>query len=621
MNFYKIQSIIFAIMIGLFSIILKSHGFQSNGLARYTQSYKFGTLAKRLSKIQMATDFNSPVRVRFAPSPTGSLHVGGARTALFNWLLARKTKGTFIVRVEDTDEARSTRQSEESILRDLNWMNLQWDEGPEVGGKCEPYRQSERKHIYKEFAEKLIEKGLAFRCFCTEEELDKKRLEAEAAGIDPKYDGTWRDADPALVQQKLANGEPYTIRFKVPKNKVLFIDDVVRGRVTWDAEAMLGDFIILRSNGMPVYNFCVAVDDATMGITHVIRAEEHLSNTLRQLLILEGLEHKPPTYAHCSLILGSDRSKLSKRHGATSVGQFKEQGYLPEAMMNYLANLGWNDGTPKEIYTPNELIEAFDMTRIVKSSAVFDLDKLKWINGQHIRLKTIEEIQSLVIDALSKVSPDDNDGVAILSPNTIRNSENALFLDMATKISQRDMELVAESRKYVGKCLLYDIDGTIANDPHVNEVLNDDLLKITKVLHDDYLSKKLPTGKEDNFPELWKLYMKGLSKDLGLKGKGLFHPVRFALTGTMSGPDIGDQLQLLAFAPSGINPDYKYVTLEERFEKLQKLDLQQALEIAKEGEIRREAERILAEAEKLKLEALAKEAALLNQDTSHIQDA
>eukprot|EP01035_Chromulina_nebulosa_P031108 gene31108-41442_t len=350
------------------------------------------------SNLRMSTGVKmDPVRVRFAPSPTGSLHVGGARTALFNWLLARKTNGKFLVRVEDTDEARSTRESERSILNDLRWLQLNWDEGPELPeeGPYGPYRQSDRKDIYKAAAEKLIEKGLAYRCFCSEEELEEKRLAAEAKGIDAKYDGTWRDADPAEVQRRIDNGESYTVRFRVPDNKVVFIDDCVRGRVTWDASASLGDFIILRSSGMPVYNFCVSVDDASMKITHVIRAEEHLSNTLRQLLILEGLDYKPPIYAHCSLILGSDRSKLSKRHGATSVQQFSQQGFVPEAMINYLANLGWNDGTPKEIYSPQELISAFDLNRIVKSSAIFDMDKLKWINSQHLRALPLEKVKDL----------------------------------------------------------------------------------------------------------------------------------------------------------------------------------------------------------------------------------
>lgn len=530
---------------------------------------------------------NAPVRVRFAPSPTGTLHIGGARTALFNWLLAKKTNGTFIIRVEDTDEARSTRESEESILNDLKWMNMQWSEGPEIGGPCEPYRQSERKDIYKEFAEKLIADGKAYRCFCTEEELDLKKQQAEAAGTDPRYDGMWSNADPSEVQKKLDNGETYTVRFRVPRNKIVSFEDMVRGVVSWDAEAVLGDFIILRSSGMPVYNFCVAVDDATMKITHVIRAEEHLSNTLRQLLILEAIDYTPPTYAHCSLILGSDRSKLSKRHGATSVKQFAEQGFLPEAMMNYLANLGWNDGTPKEIYTPAELVEAFDMSRIVKSSAVFDMDKLKWINGQHVRrLMSIDVLKPLVIEALKL--PLNEASMPILSPTgfEVTATANEDFVNMATKIAQRDMELIADSRRLVHVCLNYDPYLAVHTDPHITEVLDEGLEKIIACLDRDFSSGALPVGSEKGeagfaFMDIWKTYVKGLGKELGFKGKALFHPLRFAITGRMSGPDIGDQLQLIAAAAGTVNPEYsQLVSLKERMEIIKAFSIPQAKEMA-----------------------------------------
>ena len=554
-------------------------------LARFATSRK----QQQRIRISMAKEGGgavmAPVRVRFAPSPTGSLHVGGARTALFNWLLAKKTKGKFLIRVEDTDEARSTRESETSILNDLKWMNMSWDEGPEVGGPYGPYRQSERKDIYKTFAEQLISGGKAYRCFCSEEELDKKREAAEAAGLDPKYDGTWRDADPAEVQRRLAAGEPHTVRFKVPPNKVVSIDDVVRGKVTWDADASLGDFIILRSSGMPVYNFCVAVDDANMQITHVIRAEEHLTNTLRQMLILEALGYKPPTYAHCSLILGQDRSKLSKRHGATSVQQFSEQGFLPQAMMNYLANLGWNDGTPKEIYSPEELIAAFDMSRIIKSAAVFDMDKLKWINGQHLRALKPERIEELVAEALVKSDKGEGEGVAepVLAATIDRsNPQAAKFLAVASKISQRDMELVVDARRLVGACLRYDLEETLRSDPHVLEVLeaSEAFDAIVKRLVADFDSGALPSGGEENLAELWKAYMKTLGAELGLKGKALFHPVRLALTGRMSGPEINDQLQLVALAQGVVSPTVPRVGIEERVAKLRSLSVADAKKLA-----------------------------------------
>ncbi len=526
---------------------------------------------------------NSPVRVRFAPSPTGSLHVGGARTALFNWLLAKKTKGKFLIRVEDTDEARSTRESETSILNDLKWMNLNWDEGPEVGGPYGPYRQSERKEIYKKYAEKLIADGKAYRCFCTEEELDKKREEAEAKGIDAKYDGTWRDADPVVVQKKLDAGEPYTVRFRVPDGKVVFIDDIVRGRVTWDAGASLGDFIILRSNGMPVYNYCVAVDDANMQITHVIRAEEHLTNTLRQMLILEALGYKPPTYAHCSLILGSDRSKLSKRHGATSVKQFSEQGFLPEAMINYLANLGWNDGTAKEIYSPQELIDAFDVNRIIKNPAMFDMNKLKWINGQHLRALPPTELQSKVINILKTHITDSK------HPNAEK------FLTLASKIAQRDMELLTDAQHIIINCLQYNLDQTITTDPHVLEVLEntEGFKKIITTLISDYESNKMPRGNEENIVDLWKTYMKDLGKTLELKGKALFHPVRLAITGRMSGPEIADQIQLACLSEGVVNSSLNAVNLANRIEKLKSFNPETSKNIALDAVENRKKEELL----------------------------
>jgi glutamyl-tRNA synthetase len=528
-----------------------------------SSAWRLGHLSRTSVSRMMAVSaaISTPVRVRFAPSPTGSLHVGGARTALFNWLLAKKTNGKFIIRVEDTDVERSTRASEESILSDLSWMNMNWDEGPVVDGPYGPYRQSERKDIYKECADKLIETGHAYRCFCTEEELDQKRAVAEAADGDTKYDGTWRDRDASEIKKMLDEGHPYTVRFRVPPGKMVEIDDIVRGHVSWDADASLGDYIIMRSSGMPVYNFCVAVDDAQMGITHVVRAEEHLSNTPKQLLVLEALGYRPPQYAHCSLILGQDRSKLSKRHGATSVSQFSTMGYLPDAMMNYLANLGWNDGTNKEIYSPAELISAFDLSRIIKSAAIFDMDKLNWINGQHIRNSSPDILQPLVAKVLRTAETpilraEDSDQVSH-------------FVILATKIAQKDMELTVDARRLVGNCLGYPLAATIADDEHVAEVLADGFKEVAAAIVRDYKSGKLPTGAEDTLAELWKAYIKELGKDLGRKGKGLFHPVRLALTGSMNGPDIGDQLRLIHAARNAVPEEYPLVPLDVRMKQLE----------------------------------------------------
>lgn len=575
----------------LLSFFVVNMLFTCNYVLAFRSTFRLSTVF-RSDRKQLAVKLSSavnPVRVRFAPSPTGSLHVGGARTALFNWLLARKFNGQFIIRVEDTDEARSTRESEASILNDLHWLKLDWDEGPEVGGPHGPYRQSERKEIYLQAAEKLIREGKAYRCFCTEEELEEKRLAAEAAGENPKYDGTWRDADPTLVQEMLNKGAPYTVRFRVPVGKIVSIDDVVRGRVTWDADTSLGDFIILRSNGMPVYNFCVSVDDALMKISHVIRAEEHLTNTLRQMLILEALECKPPTYAHCSLILGSDRSKLSKRHGATSVKQFSQQGFLPEAMINYLANLGWNDGTPKEIYSPNELISAFDLDRIVKSAAVFDMAKLTWINQQHVRSLPLEQIQSIV---QKEMALGDNAILKSSEPTANVDPTFPSFLAIASKIAQRDMDLTTDTNRLVGTCLQFNLQAALENEPHVKEVLTARLSDLIRELAADFNSGKLPTGTEENFGDLWKSYVKSLGERLGLKGKALFHPLRFCLTGRMSGPDVGDQIRLLGLAQKNIKSDYPLCSLHQRLQILSNFSVDNSLQIVNDARKCKEAEQI-----------------------------
>lgn len=567
-----IAATLMLVLINSFSTKL-SYALRGVGNVRFK-----GTSSSRRMALSVDT---SPVRVRFAPSPTGSLHVGGARTALYNWLLAKKTKGTFIIRVEDTDEARSTKESEVSILNDLKWMNMDWDEGPEKGGEYGPYRQSERVSIYKAAADKLIEKGFAYRCFCTDEELDAKRAAAEEKGEDPKYDGIWRDRDPAEIEAKIANGDSYTVRFKIAPGKVVSIDDRVRGTVTWDAEACLGDFIILRSSGMPVYNFCVSVDDAEMEITHVIRAEEHLSNTLRQMLLLEALEYEPPTYAHCSLILGSDRTKMSKRHGATSLAQFAEQGFIPNAMMNYLANLGWNDGTDKEIYSPDELIKAFELSRIVKSSAVFDMDKLKWVNKQHLSQMPLESIRTIVIDRLSGGS------TPLFTKETVETLQNKSpdqfdqVFTALSKIVQRDMELTIDTDTLTANVLQFDISkGVMQDAAHVEELLKEESFQmVLKQLVDDFKSGSMPTGAEEEFEKLWKTYMKDTGKTLGLKGKSLFHAVRFCLSGRMSGPDVGDQLKLVHLvSSSGLAlPTYSLVSLADRISILDKFSIPDAL--------------------------------------------
>jgi glutamyl-tRNA synthetase len=320
------------------------------------------------------------VRVRFAPAPTGHLHVGGARTALFNFLFARRHKGTFILRLEDTDPARSSEEYYHSIITALEWLGLEWDEGPEVGGKYGPYRQSERRAVYDEYLGKLRESGRAYECFCTPEELDERRERMRAAGEAPRYDGRCSDLSAEERERLAGQGLTPCLRFRLDADADLAFDDLIRGRVEIKA-ADLDDFVIARPDGSPTYNFVCAVDDATMAISHVIRGEDHISNTPRQIAVSRALGFESATFAHVPLLLGPDKSRLSKRHGAKAVSEYKEEGYLPEAFVNFLALLGWSYDDEREIFTLKELKKAFSLERVVKKGAVFDVDKLTWMNG------------------------------------------------------------------------------------------------------------------------------------------------------------------------------------------------------------------------------------------------
>lgn len=486
-------------------------------------------------------------RVRFAPSPTGQLHVGGARTALFNWLFARRCGGKFVVRIEDTDAARSTKESEDAMVKDLQWLGLDWDEGPHRGGERGPYRQSERKEIYRKYVDELVEKGLAYPCFCTDDELEAMKKEAEENKMPPIYNGKWAHASQEEVESMINAGVPYCYRFRVPKDKVVEIDDVVRGKVSWNTNT-LGDFVVLRSNGLPVYNFCVAIDDGLMGISHVVRAEEHLPNTLRQVLIYEALGMVQPVFAHVSLILAPDRSKLSKRHGATSVGQFREMGYLPDALVNYLALLGWNDGTEKEIFTLPELVESFTLDRVTKSAAVFDIEKLKWMNGQHLRALPEESIVELI-------------GQDLVEAGIAKDADGQFCRD-ASLLLQNSCDLVADSREQLRTILQYDFLSTIASDKAAKFV-EDDFKQVVEAVVSAYDSKEL-LGALENGESEWKSWVKATGKALNRKGKRLFMPLRIALTGCMEGPDVGAQLMLLSNAKGAVTEGTAVVDLDER---------------------------------------------------------
>ncbi len=335
------------------------------------------------------------IRTRFAPSPTGALHFGGARTALFNYLFAKKHEGSFILRIEDTDLERSSPEFEKDIVENLKWLGIKWDEGPDTGGKYEPYRQTQRIKIYKSYLEKLLAENKAYYCFCSEEELEDRRQYQMSQGLTPKYSGKCADLDEETVKKYLAEGKPSVIRFRVASKKVSF-NDLIRGKVEFDT-GLIGDMVIAKNLDTPLYNFAVVIDDFEMNISHVVRGEDHLSNTPKQILLQEALNLPQPVYAHLPLLLGPDRTKLSKRHGSFSITGFRKEGYLPEALVNFMAFLGWNPGDDREIYSMASLIKEFSMENVQKPGAIFNIKKLDFLNGFYIRQRSLEKITELCL--------------------------------------------------------------------------------------------------------------------------------------------------------------------------------------------------------------------------------
>ncbi|MDD3386500.1 MAG: glutamate--tRNA ligase [Candidatus Pacebacteria bacterium] len=331
---------------------------------------------------------------RFAPSPTGPLHIGTIRTALFPYLFSVKNKGTFILRIEDTDKERSKKEWEDELIKGLGWLGIKWDEGP--------FRQSERGDLYEEKIKKLIEDGHAYYCFCTKEEVEAQKQYLMSIGESPVYNGHCRDLPKETVDKYLKEGKPYVIRFKTPVNKIISFNDIIRGKIETNTNTM-GDFVIAKDFRNCLFNFTCAVDDMEMKVTHVIRGEDHIPNTPKQILIINALGEKEPEYAHLSLILGTDKKKLSKRTGKTSLSDYIRDGYLPEAILNFIAFLGWNPGTEKEIYTMEELINDFSLEKIQKSPAIFNIDKLDWLNGLYIRKMQIEELTKACIPYITGI--------------------------------------------------------------------------------------------------------------------------------------------------------------------------------------------------------------------------
>lgn len=464
------------------------------------------------------------IRVRFAPSPTGPLHIGGARSALFNWLFARGKGGKMVLRVEDTDVERSTRVSEEEILESLRWLGMDWDEGVDVGGDKGPYRQRERLHIYNPYVDKLLKKGKAYYCFCQEEELESERQEMLRTGDTPKYSGRCRSLSKEEVSRRLAKGEKGAVRFHVHPGEQVVIEDQVRGTVTFETDG-IGDFIIIKSDGIPTYNFAVVIDDLEMEISHVIRAEEHLSNTPRQVLLYQALEVPVPVFAHISLILGEDRSKMSKRHGATSIVQYREMGYLPEALLNFLALLGWAPEGEQEIFTSLDLIEVFDLKRVSKSPAVFNLQKLNWMNSQYLKNASAKRLMPLALPYLHKAG--------FIAENISPEAEEWLLDVVASVQSKMDYlaQIPGHAAVYFGE----------TKDPAGEEEL--EILKGTAPLLEELLTRLTQVEAWDE--DAIKGTLKALGKDLKVKGKDLFMPVRVAVSGQTWGPELPAMMRLL----------------------------------------------------------------------------
>ncbi|MEK4004162.1 glutamate--tRNA ligase [Paenibacillus sp. FSL P2-0089] len=467
------------------------------------------------------------VRVRYAPSPTGHLHIGNARTALFNYLFARNLGGKFIIRIEDTDLKRNIAEGEESQLKYLKWLGIDWDESVDVGGEYGPYRQTERLDLYRVYWQDLLDRGLAYRCYCTEEELEAEREEQTARGETPRYSGKHRNL---TEEQRLAfeaEGRVASIRFLVPEDRTYTFNDIVKGSISFNSKEM-GDFVIVKKDGIPTYNFAVAVDDHLMAISHVLRGEDHISNTPRQLMIYEALGWEAPLFGHMTLIVGDDHKKLSKRN--ESIIQFIEQydqlGYLPEALFNFITLLGWSPEGEEEIFTKEELISIFTADRLSKSPAVFDTNKLAHLNNHYIKHADPKRIAALAIPHLQKAGrlPE------VLSEEQQSWAESLVALYQEQMTAASDIVVLSELFFRSHLELETEAAGVLA-EAQVPEVLSAFLAKVEAA--------------EDFSAPHMAVLIKEVQKETGHKGKALFMPIRVALTGQMHGRDLNATIALL----------------------------------------------------------------------------
>lgn len=464
------------------------------------------------------------VRLRYAPSPTGHLHIGGARTALFNYLFAKKHGGDYILRIEDTDLARNKENAEIGFMKGFEWLGLLWDEGPRVGGEYGPYTCMERLEIYQTHIDQLLAEGKAYRCYCSEEELEAEREALTAKGETPRYLGKCRHLTAEDQAKLVAEGRKPTIRFRVPEDHLLKFHDMIRGEIEFESNG-IGDFVIVKSDGVPTYNFAVTIDDALMKITHVVRGEEHLSNTPRQLLIYEAFGWNIPEFAHLPLILNETGKKLSKRDESIVqfIEQYEELGYLPEAIINFLALLGWSPGGEQEIFSLEELMEQFSFERVQKSGATFDSSKLAWMNGQYIKAADLDRIIDLAVPFLQKAGLIGETYDRVWVSHLVQ-----LFKDGLNAVSE-----IAEHAKLF-------FTSELAYDEEAQSVLGDEATPTVLAAFRDKVQNL-----EDYSVDAIKASLKEVQKETGFKGKQLFMPVRVATTGQLHGPDLNVSLYLL----------------------------------------------------------------------------
>ena len=461
------------------------------------------------------------VRVRFAPAPTGLLHIGNARTALFNYIFAKRHGGIFILRIEDTDVERSTEASMDRILEDLQWLGIRWEEGPDKGGSAGPYLQSQRLPLYNDYAEQLFREAKVYKCFCSNERLEALRKEQISKGVMPRYDGRCRFLPKEEISKLESEGLRPVLRFQIGKGSIVF-EDLVHGRMHFESEGM-GDFIIIRSDGMAAYNFACVIDDHLMHVTHVIRGEDHLSNTPRQILIYQALGWQSPVFAHHPLILGKDRSPLSKRHGATAVSQYREEGFLPEALLNYLVLLGWSPPSGEEILPLEKIVEDFSLGDVSKSAPIFNRKKLEWLNSHYIRKKGEERFSELLLPYLEKT------GIPI----------HQIDPDHLTKISavmKENIVILSQIEEYLG--IFFDEKFFFENG--AKAILLDSKNRETLPLILNVLE-----ASSEITPDNCSFLLSQLEEKTGRKGKDLYTPLRAGITGKMKGPELVKTLPLL----------------------------------------------------------------------------